>query len=181
MSKVVERVIHQQLHSYFDKHKLYFQGQYGFRKDHNTELALLELIDRLTKTIDNGEIPINIYLDLSKAFDTLDHRILLHKLHYYGIRNTALALFESYLSHRYQYVNYNDNISNELLIKTGVPQGSILGPLLFLIYINDLPKCSNVFELVTYADDTTLFTTLKALIDCSDENVNVNIKMNFVK
>ena len=181
MSKVVERVIHQQLHSYFDKHKLYFQGQYGFRKDHNTELALLELIDRLTKTIDNGEIPINIYLDLSKAFDTLDHRILLHKLHYYGIRNTALALFESYLSHRYQYVNYNDNISNELLIKTGVPQGSILGPLLFLIYINDLPKCSNVFELVTYADDTTLFTTLKALIDCSDENVNVNIKNELCK
>ena len=109
--------------------------QYGFRSGHSTELAALHLIDYLTKQMDVGEIPINIYIDLSKAFDTLDHTILLAKLRYYGIRGVAHKWMLNYLSHRYQYVEYNGVQSSSQHINTGIPQGSILGPLLFLFYI----------------------------------------------
>ena len=97
---------------------------------------------------------LNIFLDLSKAFDTLDHTILSDKLLYYGIRGTAYNLLRSYLANREQFVELNDTASKTLHIVTGVPQGSILGPLLFLIYINDFPLSSNFFKFIMYADDT---------------------------
>ena len=102
--------------------------------------------------------PLNIFLDLSKAFDTLDHTILSNKLLYYGIRGTAYNLLRSYLANREQFVELNDTASKTLHIVTGVPQGSILGPLLFLIYINDFPLSSNFFKFIMYADDTTLYS-----------------------
>ena len=105
--------------------------------------------------LDAGRIPLNIYIDLSKAFDTLDHTILLEKLRHYGIRDTELQLIKNYLSNRYQLTEVNGYTSKPLKIKTGVPQGSVLVPLLFLLYINDLPNCS-IFLMVMYADDTTL-------------------------
>ena len=128
---------------YSSSHALFYDSQYGFRKYHSTELAELELVDRIHKEIDENKIPFSVFLDLSKAFDTLDHDILLHKLQYYGIKGTALDWFRSYLTERYHYVDYNGASSSMKLLITGVPQGSILGPLLFIIYMNDIHTISN--------------------------------------
>ena len=108
-----------------------------------------------------SDTPINIYIDLSKAFDTLDHNILISKLQHYGIKGTALQLQLSYLSNRKQFVQYGDILSLKTDILMGVPQGSILGPLLFIIYINDMVHASELFKLIKFADDTTLITNLK--------------------
>ena len=107
-----------------------------------------------------NKIPLNIYLDLSKAFDTLDHAILLDKLFHYGIRGNPLKLISSYFENRQQYVEFRNTKSSILQISTGVPQGSILGPLLFLIYINDFPSASSYFNFIMYADDTTLYSNI---------------------
>ena len=107
---------------------------------------------------------------MSKAFDTLDHFILLDKLNYYGIRGVAKNLLHSYLSNRYQYVDLNGSISSTKVVDTGVPQGSILGPLLFLIYITDLPRVSPLFNMVMYADDTTLYCNLSNNTNENDLN-----------
>ena len=148
LSKIFEHIIFRQLFDYMTDNNLFAIEQYGFRSGHSTELAALHLIDYLTKQMDVGEIPINIYIDLSKAFDTLDHTILLAKLRYYGIRGVAHKLMLNYISHRYQYVEYNGVQSSSQHINTGVPQGSILGPLLFLFYIHDLPLVSPVFRML---------------------------------
>ena len=165
ISKVLEKIIALQLSSYFEKNKLLFDNQYGFRPKHSTEHAALELIDRITNKMDTNEIPLNIFLDLSKAFDTLDHSILLNKLKYYGLKGSTLNLFQSYLSNRKQYTEIEDTTSTILPIQVGVPQGSILGPILFIIYVNDLPQCSNTFDFIMYADDTTLSSTIDSFSD----------------
>ena len=159
-SKIFEYIIFKQLYTYMNDNKLFSIEQYGFRTGHPTELAALHLVNDLTKQMDTGKVPTNIYIDLSKAFDTLDHSILLDKLNYYGIRGVAYNLLHSYISNRYQYVDFNGSISSIKVVDTGVPQGSILGPLLFLIYINDLPRVSPLFNMVMYADDTTLYCHL---------------------
>ena len=163
ISKVIEKILSNQLRSYFESNKLFYENQYGFRTDHSTEYATLELIDRIISKMDNDEIPFSIFLDLSKAFDTIDHKILLDKLKYYGIDGIPFQLFKSYLSDRKQYVEINDAKSDVLQITTGVPQGSILGPVLFIIYINDFSQASQVFNFISYADDTVLFSTLSNL------------------
>ena len=181
-SKIFERVIFDQLHNHFNLHNLYFTSQYGFRKKHSTESAVLELVDKTIKHMDSGDVPISIFLDLSKAFDTLDHDILLDKLSYYGVKETALSLFKSYLSNRKQYVEYLNTTSNFTDIKTGVPQSSILGPLLFIIYINYFPSASTIFSLIMYADDTTLCSTLNAFKSKSqNETLNGNINKELCK
>ena len=135
-------------------------SQYGFRKAHSTELAALEMVDRIGKELDSNKTPISIFLDLSKAFDTLDHEILITKLHYYGMDELTLAWFKSYLSNRKQALRFNDTLSEWENISTGVPQGSVLGPLLFLIYINDVNNVSTLFHEILFADDTSLLGTL---------------------
>ena len=118
-------------------------------------------MDRIISAINDKRLPISIFMDLSKAFDPLDHAILLEKLRYYGISGTSLEWCRSYLSNRKQYVEIDNERSPCLNIKTGVPQGSILGPLLFLIYMNDIPNTSRVFKFILYADDTSLFSTVE--------------------
>ena len=160
VSKVFEKAAYGQLYEYFLSHALFYDSQYGFRKYHSTELAAPELDDRIHKEIDENKIPFSVFLDLSKAFDTLDHDILLHKLQYYGITGTALNWFRSYLTERYQYVDYSGASSSMNLLTTGVPQVSILGPLLFIIYMNDIHTVSNNLNFILYADDTTLTSPL---------------------
>ena len=128
--------------------------------------------------MDVGKIPINVYLDFSKAFDTLVHSTLLHKMKHYGIDGLAHKLIKSYLENRKQYVEFNNKCSEMKNIKNGVPKGSILGPLLFLIYINDIPNVSNVFNFLMYADDTTLYCCLE---DIDQVNKQAVVIKNYIK
>ena len=179
ISKVFEKAAHIQLSNYFTQNKLFYHSQYGFREDHSTELAALELVDRIHLDLDKRKYPIAIYMELSKAFDTLDHNILLNKLKYYGVKNTELSWFQSYLTERSQYVEINGITSNVLTISTGVPQGSILGPLLFLIYMNDIPEVSTFFKYILYADDTSLLNSLSISLNSYDPDMHtINIELS---
>ncbi len=125
--------------------------------------------------MDKKDIPAGIFLDLSKEFDTLDHDILLCKLKFYGFCSSALNLMESYLTGRQQFVQMDNTISDISTVKTGVPKGSILGPLLFIIYINDIAQASKIFVFIIYADDTSLTTTLETILQ---ENMSIENSIN---
>ena len=166
-SKLFERLMYNRLMDFIEKHQLLYQYQLGFCKNHSTFMALVILLKKITAALDDSEFAVCILIDFRKAFDTVEHNILLEKLSHYGIRGTALKWFASYLIDRYQYVNYNNTISDMKEITCGVPQGSILGPLLFLLYINDIASVSHHLFSVLFADDTTLFYRSKKLHDVS--------------
>lgn len=174
ISKIFEYVLFHQLSDYMSNNNLLCQEQFGFRSGFSTELAALRLTDHIIKEMDSNNVPISIYIDLSKAFDTLDHDILISKLRHNGVLGIEQTLFQNYLSDRYQYVEFNNAISSKRLITTGVPQGSILGPLLFLIYINDLPLVSDLFNMLMYADDTTLYCNINQ--ETSDVVINSELE-----
>ena len=189
ISKIFERVMFTQLYSYLNANNLLSEQQYGFRSQHSTELACVKLVDYITTEMDNIKkikTPTAIYLDLSKAFDTLNFNILLNKLQYYGINGISLSLIRNYLTNRFQYVQFENSESDLLEIKTGIPQGSILGPLFFSIMINDLVNSSNKFKFLMYADDTTIYFNLEdfpienreVLINNELEKVNKWLKLN---
>ena len=157
LSKVFEKIMYNRLIKFLDKFSILYEYQFGFRRKRSTHMALISLIDKLTQAIENGEYVIGVFLDFSKAFDTVDHKILLDKLYHYGVRGCAHKWFISYLTDRQQFVTYNGVKSRNQLIKCGVPQGSILGPLLFLIYINDLASVCECTFPILFADDSNLF------------------------
>ena len=149
---------------FLNNHNILSDSQYGFRKHHSTAYALACLYDKISSAIENKEHTVGIFIDLFKAFDTVDHNILISKLEHYGVRGTALRWLKSYLSNRQQYVEFNGVSSESLEIKCGVSQGSILGPLLFLLYTNDLCNASKVVDFIIFADDRNLFFPSKTLI-----------------
>ena len=156
-SKLFERVMYDRLLSYIKHKDILYPFQHGFQPGHSTSMSLIDIQDKITKAMDNNEYSIGIFLDLAKAFDTVDHKILLYKLEHYGIRDNALRWLSSYLGNRLQQVLCNGKLSNFQTIEFGVPQGSILGPLLFLIYINDLPNSSSILHYILFADDSNVF------------------------
>ena len=140
------------------------EQQYGFRAQHSTELASVKLVDHIIKQTDNRyetKTPVTIFCDLSKAFDCLNFDSLLSILEYYGVDGTPLALIKSYLNNRYQYVQFENCKSDLLEVKTGIPQGSILGPLFFSVLINDIVQSSSKLSFLMYADDTTIYFNLE--------------------
>ena len=155
-SKILEKIVYKRLYNYLEKFNILTPSQYGFRKSLSTNLAILEMQDRAVNYLSNNENCVGIFLDLSKAFDTLNHTILLSKLEHLGVRGTALSWFGNYLTNRAQFTEINSQKSSLKSISCGVPQGSILGPLLFLIYMNDIVKVSNDCDFIIFADDTNL-------------------------
>ena len=158
-SKLLERIVYNRVYNYITEQKLLFPKQFEFQSNHSTEHAIVEFVDNILKSFDKGDMTLGVFIDLSKAFDTVDHKILLQKLDFLGIRGTYLRWFKNYLSNRKQFIPYNNDERQSIwrLITCGVPQGSILGPLLFLLYVNDLHKTSKLISAIMFADDTNLF------------------------
>ena len=163
LSKILEKLVYKRLLSFLTINNILNQNQFGFRKNHSTDFAIIQLLDKITDLLAKKEQIIAIYMDLSKAFDTIDHKTLLSKLNNYGIRGIALSWLKSYLSDRQQFVCIDGHNSSMCNIRCGVPQGSILGPLLFLIYVNDLMNSSSILKFVMFADDTTILASHKNL------------------
>ena len=155
-SKLLEKIVYKRLYKFLTQQNLLTPCQYGFRKAFSTELAIKEFQDRVAKHMRNNNSCLGLFLDLSKAFDTLQHDILLMKLEKYGVRGKALTWFKSYLSNRLQSVIYKNTISATKPVTCGVPQGSVLGPLLFLVYVNDLVNVSDKAKFILFADDTNI-------------------------
>ena len=164
-SKLFERLMYDRLLQFIDEMELLYYLQFGFRKYHSTSLALMFLVDKISKALHEGDYVLGVFIDFSKAFDTVNHEILLSKLWCYGIRGNAYKWLESYLDRRSQYVSFGSVDSSAQIIKCGVPQGSILGPLLFLLYVNDISLVSNVILPILFADDTNVFLTGKNVED----------------
>ena len=177
-NKLFEKLLCKRLVKVIERNQILFNYQYGFRKLHSTTLALIEFTDNIIRYLDEGNYCISVFIDLKKAFDTVDHEILLHKLERYGIRGHANMFIRSYLNNRHQYTTMSDSSSTLRKVHCGVPQGSVLGPLLFALYINDIQYAVGAECVRLFADDTALYmfnTDLTVLIS----NVKVKIQQMF--
>ena len=157
INKLFEKLIYKRLRKFLIKYNVLYKYQFGFRPGYSTDMALIEIVDNIKTAIDDNKFVCGTFLDLSKAFDTVNHKILLDKLNHYGIRGLTNNFFRSYLSSRKQFVQVNGSKSEYLPISCGVPQGSVLGPLLFLLYINDIANLSPLGSIRLFADDTNIF------------------------
>lgn len=157
LSKILEKIIYKRLDDYLTKINFIYDQQYGFRPKSNTLGATIDLISTIKTKIDQRQLALGVFIDLKKAFDTISHSLLLNKLESIGITGTVYKMLQSYLSDRYQIVKMGTHQSSPQLLTCGVPQGSILGPLLFLLYVNNIHQAGLQGHLTLYADDTCLF------------------------
>ena len=179
--KIYEKEIFNQIVEYFTLNSLFCENQFGFRKSRSTDDAIMMLHDKCKQLLDQRQTPFAIFLDLSKAFDTIDHSLLLKKLLFYGFDDSAIRLMSSYLSDRKQYVYIDGTASDMRGVGVGVPQGSCLGPLLFLIYVNDLPNSTDLLDSILFADDTSLFGAFSTVsIDRNSDVVLINRELDKV-
>jgi len=175
-SKLLERIVYDKLMQFLIAKNILYKHQYGFRPKHSTTHPIIHLLNHCATSMSKSdpESTLAVLCDLSKAFDVINHDILLKKMHNYGIRGIAHEWFESYLSDRQQFVEMDGNTSEKVPIRIGVPQGSILGPLLYLIYVNDIGN-SCMGNILSFADDTTLFMSHSNL---KELHANANILTN---
>ena len=188
--------MYERLYKFFEKYEILYSMQFGFRTNHSTEHALVSMTEKIKSTLDSNSFGCGILVDLEKAFDTVNHSILLKKMEHYGVRGVVHQWFASYLSNREQFVSVNGHNSSLKKVSCGVPQGSVLGPLLFLIYINELPNATKSLSFFLFADDTNIYfesddiekltkkinkelVKVKKWLNCTKPSLNVN-KTNFV-
>ena len=163
IEKIIEKLMYKRLSNFLDINNLVYSLQFGFRQKYSTTHALINLTESIRQILDEGSFGGGIFVDLQKAFDTVDRKILLRKLEFYGVRGVYNDWFKPYLSDRKQFVSINGYNYNLMPVICGVPQGFVLGPLLFLIYINDLHKAIRYCKVHHFADDTNLFHINKSV------------------
>ena len=180
IGKIIEKLIHKTLNLFLEQHKVFYALQFGFRLNTSTNNALMSITEKIKTHLDKNELNAGVFIDLRKAFDTVDHDIWLTKLYHYGIRGLSNDWFRSYLKGRQQFISIGNQASTFKEIASGVPHGSALGPLLFLIYINDLHSCLKYSKAHHFADDTNV-----TLSDCSQETLakrmNHDLRKNLKK
>ncbi len=176
LNKILEKLMFDRVYKFLEKFKCFYKHQYGFRSKHSTNHALIDITETVRKGLDDGKIAGGVFVDLQKAFDTVNHEILIEKLRHYGIRGKALDWFTSYLTDRTQFVSILGFDSSTQSIKHGVPQGSVLGPLLFLIYINDLHQAISHSKVYHFADDTNLLKTCRSPKQLQ-KHLNIDLKL----
>lgn len=177
-SKIIEKIVANKLYDHLESNRLLTDMQFGFRRVLSTVDAVQHLTDTLYDCFDEGDVAVGAFIDLTKAFDTLDRNKLLIKLERYGVKGRELNWFKSYFNDRHQYVRYGNVESQLKPINVGTPQGSIVGPLTFIIFINDIVRCSNMVKFVLFADDTSVVckakTAREAVMTMNNELCNVN-------
>ena len=168
-SKIYEKLMHKRLSNFLESNNSIYENQYGFRSGRSCEHALLNAQNLLLESLSKRQVSLLLLIDFSKAFDLVEHDILFNKLEHYGIRGPALKWLKSYLSNRKQFVSINGSESSMQLMEHGVPQGSILGPLLFIIYINDIPEIAQFAKFILYADDANIILTADTIEQINEQ------------
>ncbi len=164
IAKVLEKIVRDRVMEYLNRVKILNKCQFGFRSKHSTNHAIINLTESTLDALENGLKVGGVFLDIAKAFDTVNHNILLRKLEYYGFRDTTLMWFESYLKNRLQFVNVRQHKSDMYSLEWGIPQGGILAPVLFILFMNDIVHSSKIFDFSMYADDTCLILGIERSI-----------------